>query len=63
MCRARLLEFEEGGVSMQDYSIKNKVTIVTGGTRGMGFAISKQLLFMGAKVVIVYGNDEEKAIG
>lgn len=46
---------------MEDYSIKNKVIIVTGGTKGMGLASSKQLLKMGAKVVMVYFSDIDNA--
>ena len=33
-------------------SIKNKVVIVTGGTRGIGFATVKAFLENGAKVVL-----------
>lgn len=46
---------------MNDYSVKDKVLIVTGATKGMGFASSKQLLRMGAKVVMVYCSDTENA--
>ncbi|MCH9644488.1 MAG: glucose 1-dehydrogenase [Gammaproteobacteria bacterium] len=46
---------------MNDYSLKDKVVIVTGATKGMGLASSKRLLQLGAKVVMVYANDEENA--
>lgn len=46
---------------MSKYSVKNKVAIVTGATKGMGFAASKGLLEMGAKVVLVYLNDTSNA--
>jgi len=46
---------------MHDYSIKEKVMIITGATRGMGLATSKQVLSLGAKVVMVYVRDEEQA--
>lgn len=42
-------------------SIQNKVVIVTGATKGMGFACSKQLLSLGAHVVMVYLSDTEQA--
>jgi len=46
---------------MNDYSVKDKVFVVTGATKGMGLASSKQLLKMGAKVVMVYLSDTENA--
>ncbi|OGT54025.1 MAG: hypothetical protein A3F17_07505 [Gammaproteobacteria bacterium RIFCSPHIGHO2_12_FULL_41_15] len=46
---------------MSDYSVKDKVIIVTGATKGMGFASSQKLLNMGAKVVMVYFSDTENA--
>ncbi len=46
---------------MNDYSVKDKVVIVTGATKGMGLASSKQLLKMDAKVVMVYFSDIENA--
>ena len=41
--------------------LKNKVFIVTGATKGMGYAISERLLHEGAKVVLVYRSDEKNA--
>ena len=46
---------------MSDYSVKNKVIIVTGATKGMGLASSKRLLEMGAKVVMVYFSDTKNS--
>lgn len=46
---------------MGDYSIKDKVIIVTGATKGMGLASSKQLLKLDAKVVMIYLSDTENA--
>jgi 3-oxoacyl-[acyl-carrier protein] reductase len=41
--------------------LKNKVAVVTGGARDLGRAISCQLAREGAKVVINYFDDEQKA--
>ena len=38
--------------------LKNKVAVVTGGTRGIGYAIVKKYLENGAKVVL-FGSREE----
>lgn len=46
---------------MREYSIKNKTMIVTGATKGMGLAISRCLLELGAKVVMVYARDSDNA--
>jgi NAD(P)-dependent dehydrogenase (short-subunit alcohol dehydrogenase family) len=46
---------------MKNYSVKDKVIIVTGATKGMGLSSSKRLLEMGAKVVMVYRSDTENA--
>lgn len=46
---------------MKEYSVKNKVVIVTGATKGMGLATSEQLLKMGAKVTMVYAHDTKNA--
>lgn len=46
---------------MNNYSIENKEAIITGATKGMGLAISKQLLQLNAKVVMVYYNDVKNA--
>lgn len=40
-------------------SLKNKVALVTGGTRGIGSAIVKQLAESGAKVATNYRNQEQ----
>ncbi|MCH9617659.1 MAG: putative oxidoreductase YohF [Chlamydiia bacterium] len=41
--------------------MKDKVVIVTGATKGMGFATAKHLLELGSKVVLVYRSDEKTA--
>lgn len=41
---------------------EEKVAIVTGGTKGIGFAIADDLLKAGARVVITYLKDDENAI-
>lgn len=41
--------------------MKDKVLIITGATKGMGLAISKHMLYLGAKVIMVYLSDEENA--
>ena len=43
-----------------DITLKNKVAIVTGGTRGIGFAIVKKFIEAHAKVVI-WGSRKETA--
>lgn len=47
------MKFDDGG------DMKN--AIVTGATRGIGFAIAKMLLKVGYYVIITYGHDEEEA--
>ena len=42
----------------RDNMLQDKVAIVTGGTRGIGFAIVKKFLDNGAKVVL-FGTKEE----
>lgn len=41
--------------------LQNKTALVTGGSRGMGKAIAKQLAAQGANVVLTYVNAEDKA--
>lgn len=40
------------GITIPDFSLAGKVAIVTGGTKGLGLAISSTLAAFGAKVVI-----------
>ncbi len=45
---------------MNNFDLKNKVAIVTGGAQGFGFAITEKFLASGAKVLI-WDIDEKKA--
>jgi NAD(P)-dependent dehydrogenase (short-subunit alcohol dehydrogenase family) len=49
------------GKKMQNNSIKGKTVLVTGATKGMGFACSKAMLEQGANLVMVYHSDAERA--
>lgn len=42
-------------------NFKDKVILITGSTSGIGQGIAKKLLEIGAKVIINYSNNEEKA--
>ncbi len=42
--------------------IKGKIAVVTGGSRGIGRAISLKLAQLGADVVVIYAGNEEKAL-
>ena len=44
---------------MISFSLSNKVALVTGSSRGLGYGIAKSLGKAGAKVVINYLNDRE----
>ena len=46
---------------MISYDFKGQTAVVTGGTRGIGAAISMALLKAGANVVAVYGGNREAA--
>ena len=37
------------------------IAVVTGGTSGLGFEISKQLILRGEKVIAIYKSDDQKA--
>lgn len=45
-----------------DYNLRNKVVLITGGTSGLGAAVSELCLEIGANVVANYLFDEEKTI-
>ena len=49
-----IIDKQKEGINM----LKDKVAIITGGTRGIGFAIAKKFLDNNAKVVIL-GSKEE----
>lgn len=48
---------------MIDETMKDRISIVTGGTRGIGKAIARALLLAGSKVVATYAHDESSAKG
>ena len=41
--------------------LKGKVAVVTGGSRGIGAAVTKKLASLGADVAVIYAGNEEKA--
>ena len=41
--------------------LKEKVAVVTGGSRGLGAAIARKLASMGARVAIVYAGNVQAA--
>lgn len=43
------------------YDFNGKVAVVTGGTSGLGYGISKAFLNAGAKVIALYKNNDENA--
>jgi 3-oxoacyl-[acyl-carrier protein] reductase len=43
------------------YNLENKVSVVTGGTKGIGKAIVKRLLGAGSMVITTYSRDDESA--
>ena len=42
-------------------TLKNHVALITGSTTGLGYGIAKVLGLAGAKVIMNYYNDEERA--
>jgi 3-oxoacyl-[acyl-carrier protein] reductase len=44
-----------------DLGLKDRVYVVTGGTRGLGYAVARELVADGAKVVVT-GRDEKRAV-
>ena len=45
----------------KETEFQGKVAVVTGGTRGIGGAVSRALLERGAQVVAVYGGNHQAA--
>lgn len=48
---------------MEDSQFKNKVVLVTGGSRGIGKAIATGYSKLGAKVIVNYNKSKEEALG
>ena len=46
---------------MTHFDFSHQTAIVTGGTRGIGRAIASRLLASGARVIVVYGSNDETA--
>lgn len=44
---------------MKTWNLTNKKAIITGGTKGIGFATAEEFLSLGAAVMIVARNEEE----
>lgn len=44
---------------MNPFSLRNKLAIVTGGSRGIGFAAARALLMSGARVILVSRSDAD----
>ena len=42
-------------------NFKDKIILVTGSTSGIGQGMAKKLLKLGAKVIVNYSNNEERA--
>lgn len=45
--------------SLNKYKLKNKVVLITGGSRGLGIVMARQLVEKGAKVAVCARNEEE----
>src|ERR671929_526710 len=54
-------ETEQQAFAQAAPDLKGKVAMVTGGTRGIGAAISRSLAAQGASVAAGYGQNREKA--
>ena len=52
---------ESGSVEVRGAKLRGRVAFVTGGTRGIGAAISRSLVGQGATVAAGYGRNTEQA--
>jgi FlaA1/EpsC-like NDP-sugar epimerase len=48
-------------VTRKDASLEGKMVVITGGNVGMGLEIAKQILAMGASLLIIIVRDEAKS--
>ncbi|VVC36646.1 NAD(P)-binding domain,Polyketide synthase, ketoreductase domain [Cinara cedri] len=48
--------------SVVSYTLKNRVAVITGGTRGIGLAVAKELITEGASQVIITGRDQNVGV-
>ena len=46
---------------MNEKSLKDKTAVVTGGSRGIGKAVSLKLASYGANIAVIYAGNEEAA--
>jgi tropinone reductase I len=44
---------------MKTWNLKNKKAVITGGTKGIGFATAEEFLSLGAAIIIVARNEED----
>lgn len=42
-----------------NWDLKNKTALITGGTKGIGFAIAEEFLALGASIIVIARNEEQ----